>query len=302
MALAALLLVGLAGCARNTPLAPGAPTRPDPEVIRQQARDALARWDAAVAKANGPKMFVPIGELTNQVGEWEDGKGDNNKAALDAGLVVTRAPLPATPTDSADIRWDNGTSLRIRPISAADALRHITEGAMSTCASCAPLEVMSARLTTVRMSTTKGDAAVPAWEFTLIGSRVRITRVAVDSSATVTVSPPPWDATNPPDGLSIEAATVSADGRRLTVRFVGAPGTAAVPCGVDYTTETVESGSAVVVILVEHFYTGDPKGIDGCADVGADRTATADLDQPLGDRAVLEVREGRPVPVTVAKP
>jgi hypothetical protein len=93
--------------------------------------------------------------------------------------------------------------------------------------------------------------------------------------------------------LSIDSATVQ--GTTLTAQFVGAPRPATGPCGVDYTAETVESANAVVVIILEHRFSDH----EACTAIGGQRTATAQLAAPLGERAVLEVRQGTPVPVTV---
>jgi len=202
------------------PLSEGSLVRPGdtvlsvfPEFLGPPARgtadpdpDALARWDQAVARANAGAAFVPIGELTRQVGAW-------------------------------------------------------------------------------------------AWEFTLRGTRVKITRVAVTDAAVVTVSPAPWDPMDAPVGYFVESATRSADGRKLAVSFTGARNTAQQPCGADYTARTVESDAAVVVIIVEHEYDG-PNRPAGCSQPGFPRTATVELDRPLGGRVVLEVQGGMPVPVT----
>ncbi|MFI2649626.1 MULTISPECIES: hypothetical protein [Micromonospora] len=53
---------------------------------------------------------------------------------------------------------------------------------------------------------------------------------------------------------------------------------------------------AVVVIVITHPHAGD----EACAALGALRTAEVELAQPLGERAVLEVRQGLPVPATIA--
>jgi hypothetical protein len=147
----------------------------------------------------------------------------------------------------------------------------------------------------VHIQTTRGPATAPAWEYTLQGSDVRVTRVAVAPSATVTVTPPSWDPYNAPAGISVESATTSLSSRQLTVSFTGAPDPASKPCGVDYTGEAVESANAVVVIVYEHPHAAG----EACADVGARRSTTVELAQPLGERAVLEVRQGLPVPVTL---
>ncbi|MBM0224823.1 hypothetical protein [Micromonospora sp. ATA51] len=49
------------------------------------------------------------------------------------------------------------------------------------------------------------------------------------------------------------------------------------------------------MIVIGHRQAGDA----ACGDVGARRTTTVDLAQPLGERAVLEVRQGMPVALTV---
>jgi hypothetical protein len=124
---------------------------------------------------------------------------------------------------------------------------------------------------------------------------VRVTRIAVAGSATVTVSPPPWDANNPPAGLQIDSATTSTGSRQLTVAFTGSPGPASSPCGIDYTGEAVESLRAVVVIFIGHPHAPG----EACDAIGARRTAVVELAAPLGERAVLDVRQGLPVPVTI---
>lgn len=116
---------------------------------------------------------------------------------------------------------------------------------------------------------------------------------AAGPSATVEVSPPPWDAGNPPPGFSIEAAKGAPAATQLTVTFTGARGPATEPCGADYYAEAVESARAIVVILqIQRHATGEMCTLEGYI-----RTATVNLARPLGQRAVLEVRQGAPVPV-----
>ena len=107
--------------------------------------------------------------------------------------------------------------------------------------------------------------------------------------------PPPWNPNDSPVGISIESTTGTVDGRQLTVTFVGAPA-GDQGCGADYTAEAVESPTAVVVIVTEHPHSGL---FAACSLVGALRTAVVELAAPLADRAVLEVKEGLPVPVVL---
>jgi hypothetical protein len=262
---------------------------------RRQAEAALARWEAAVRAGGGAQAFVAVGELTGQIGDWEEAVGDNNKRALMAGLVVAKAALPSDAPPEATVRWADGSAKPIRPVSATQALADIRATATSPCPECVPLQVTSARLTTATIQTSRGPAIAPAWEFTFEGTRVLVTRIAVAAADGITVQPPVWDPNDAPVGISIESARGSVTGTELAVTFIGAPDPASKPCGEDYTAEAVESANAVVVIVTRH-----ANGTLGaCSAVGADRTATVTLAAPLGERAVLEVQQGLPVSVSL---
>ena len=97
--------------------------------------------------------------------------------------------------------------------------------------------------------------------------------------------------------MAIDSASGTVGGNRLTVAFVGAPDPGNMPCGEDYTAEAVESDLAVVVIVTRHPHAAL---FEACSAVGARRTATATLAAPLGDRAVLDLQQGTPVPVVLA--
>jgi hypothetical protein len=260
--------------------------------LHRQAHDALERWADAIRKSGGASIAF-VGDLTGQVGAWERALGDNNKAALAAGLVEARAALSDNAPSRDKVRWLDGSEVDVNVLSAADTLDAlVAAGAGSaSCPNCRALVVGVAQLATGLVDTSRGPANAPAWVFSIEGSAVKVTRIAVDQS--VTVDPPPWNASDPPVGLSIESATGKADSRKLTVLFTGAVKAADQPCGVDYSAEAVESDLAVVVIVHEH-----PNPTAGACDaVGRTRTAIATLDTALGTRAVLEVKQGLPVSV-----
>ena len=148
-----------------------------------------------------------------------------------------------------------------------------------------------ARLTSGPIQTTRGPATAPIWEFTVQGTAVKLTRVAIANP--VVVAP---DEVGSGLGLSIDSASGSVSGTELTVAFVGAPDPGDKPCGEDYTAEAVESDLAVVVIVTRHPHVT----IGACSAVGARRTATATLAAPLGSRAVLDLQRGTPVPIVLA--
>jgi hypothetical protein len=126
------------------------------------------------------------------------------------------------------------------------------------------------------------------------GSAVKVTRVAIANA--VAVSQLPWDPSFSSVALHVDSAVGSVSGTDVTVSFVGAPEPASKPCGEDHSVEAVESDLAAVVIVVRHV---GGVTLGGCSAVGARRTATATLKDPLGDRALLNVDDGQPVPTTV---
>ena len=154
------------------------------------------------------------------------------------------------------------------------------------------LLITGATLVTGPIETTRGPATAPIWEFTLQGTAVRLTRVAIANA--VAVAPTSADLAL---GLAVDSATGTVGGHELTVSFIGVPEPGDRACGEDYTAEAVESDLAVVVIVTRHPHVA-PLGA-ACSAVGARRTATANLAAPLGDRAVLDLQQGTPVPLVV---
>ena len=119
--------------------------------------------------------------------------------------------------------------------------------------------------------TTRGPATAPIWEFTLQGTDVKVTRVAIANPVVVA----PQVDEDPNLGLAVDAASGSVGRNELTVAFVGAPDPGNLPCGEDYTAEAVEPDLAVVVIVTRHPHS--PPFGGACSAVGARRTATATL-------------------------
>jgi hypothetical protein len=272
-------------------LEPSSSDAPRPrDRIHQQAQDALARWADAV-RASGGASITFVGELTSQIGTWESAVGDNNKAALMAGLVESVTNLPTDLPSRREVKWLDGATVNVNVMSAEATLGELIGSAAGDCPDCDPLRVTEANLATGLVETSRGPAEVPMWVYGVAGSSVRISRVAVDES--VTVAPPPWNADDPPVGISVDWARGAPDSRDLVVGFVGAGSDATKPCGADYTAEAVESEIAVVVIVLEERNPTE----DACTLEGHARTADVRLDARLADRVILEVKQGLPVSV-----
>jgi hypothetical protein len=271
----------------------------DPAKVQQQAQADLARWDQTVAAAGGDSAFVAVGMSTLMVGyDWgpDPEVGYNDKVALMAGDFEAVVSLPSDTPPDGQVRWQDGSTRTVGLISAQQALSEMVAEGSGSCGGCVPLKVTGAQLTTGEFQTDHGQAAAPAWEFTLQGTDVKIAHLAV--AHPLRIVPATFDPNGPPvpQLISIESATVTADGFTLTVTFEGAPKDAGGSCGAEYTAQAVESSTAVVVIVTEHPGFGLSLG---CTAAGAWRTADATLSAPLGIRAVLEVTQGMPVSVTL---
>lgn len=283
-------LVALVGCAGVGPGEPSVPFDQAREDVRQraQADAALKRWAEILASSSeGYFLLGSIG--VGPAGSWE---GANVKEVLYSPMIAA-GPLAGDAPAGAELRWADGSAAPVRVLSAERTFA-LAAARPPNCGDCTPAVITGAVLGTTTIATSKGPATVPAWEFTLRGYPGRLMRAAVDAADFPVLPEPPWDSSHPPAGLSIDAATISADDRVLTAHFVGAGGPATQPCGIDYTAVPVESESAVVVMIFTRAHDSE----EICNMIGYDRTADATLAAPLGQRAVLEVRTGMPVPVT----
>ena len=290
-----VLLATTAACANSGASAggtTGAVGGPSPSMVAtldREAHQALAAYDAVLRPTSGHPPLVPIGPLTSELGSYRP-QDSRIKSAVAAGLFsITSVPSQAV-AGPGWIRWADGSSTPVALVSAADALREMS-GAPAPCPGCTPAPLAPPHLGTMTLATTLGPATVPAWLFSLPGTRVSLARVAVA----------PADRAAPPvpsgerEGLAITGAEAAADGRTVTVRFYGSRLPASQVCGADYTTKAIESAHAVAVIVYEHPRLGGPA--TACAAMGWVRTATVMLAAPLGQRSVLEVRTGQVVPV-----
>jgi hypothetical protein len=268
------------------------PSTTDPTAARERAKTVLAAWPDAVAAAGNRASVTPIGELTAQIGDWGASVGDNNKRSLMAGNVATSSELSEEAPPDGTVTWPDGTSAKVPLMAAQQAVGAISSTTEAPCSDCKPILLTDAQLTSGTIQTTRGPATAPIWAFSVQGSAVKVTRVAI---ANAQVVPHPGDGD---PGLSppVESASGTVGGLELTVAFVGAPSPGDQPCGEDYTGEAVESDLAVVVIVTRHPHA--PPQI--CPAVGARRTTTATLAAPIGDRVVLDLRQGTPVPVVLA--
>jgi hypothetical protein len=288
---------------RPTLLMPTGSPSPLQAHLRAQAVTALERWEAVATAADRVTVIAYGGpalpEWSGSVGEWEPALRENAELAATSGKVFAATALPISSPPPGVVVWPDGSRREVGVVSAADALRDVRAGKVDECAKCVPLRITGARLGTARLDTVRGEATAPAWEFTVEGSTARLTRIAIAPADLHPISPLVTTTRGPPQ---VRQATVDATGRRLTSRFVGGHATGDRPCDADYTSEVAESAHAVVVIVYADIQavrgtSGSSRGAIICETTDHEYTITNTLATPLGDRAVIELSQGIPVPL-----
>ena len=263
--------------------------------LRARAVAVLKRWDGVADAGDRVGVVVQGGptmpDWSGSVGEWEPALQEIGKIAATSGMVVAATALPTASPPAGEVVWPDGTRREVGLVSAAEALRAMRAGKVNDCSGCTPLRVTGARLGTARLATVRGEATAPAWEFTVDGSAARLTRIAIAPADVRPVTPTRAEPRHFPE---VSGATVDATGRRLSTEFMGMVNDGDRDCGADYTAEVVESTRGVVVLVYEH------RNVSAvaCRAIGRMRTLTTTLATPLGDRTVVELNAGLPVPVT----
>jgi len=282
---------------------------PDRWAAFQQRADEVAKaWLGATDPTAWRKGYVPLQHPTVLVGD--PAFTEDTKQAFAAGWYRHEVTLPTGGTTRGTIRFRDGT-LDVPLLSAAEAYQELDQGDPPPCvrrpasppdvgapaspgsgpdtpvasdaggSACIPLTVTAATLGTVTLRTSRGEAQVPAWIFTIEELKGKVARVAVAPSA-VGDLPDPVPPANPPAADLVAAQDVTGvDGTTLTYRLgVGA-------CDVDVRPLVREHPD---VVVVGGSVTRSP-GV--CTEQLLLRPVSVTLDAPLGDRPVLDAVTGQ---------
>ncbi len=193
LALLGLPLLMMAGCARpgTEPTGPGIPSDRH-EAFEQRATAVAQAWRPGAAWATG---YVPLQEPTVLVGE--PAFTEETKLAFHAGWYRQQVPLPpGRPADGA-VRFPDG-ELHVPLVSAAEAYRQIDQGDPPPCPG-RPKDpgtpppanppdgpdapVSGVELGAAPVHTSRGEARVPAWLFTVEEIDAVVARLAVAPDA-----------------------------------------------------------------------------------------------------------------------
>lgn len=171
----------LTGCGSTA--GPAGQTQDGTSFQNRAAEVAKAWQDAGMATA-WARGFVPLQELTLEPA-WSP--NEDLKASFGNGWIRTTSPLPDS-ASRGDIRFADGTSMRVPLVGAQTASRRFPKRS-GPCPStgqpptCQWLTITAARRSTVKISTTRGPAVVPAWSYTIAGLAQPLWSVAVAPSA-----------------------------------------------------------------------------------------------------------------------
>ena len=290
--LVAALAVAACGSQRAAPPVtthpvPPAASQNGPAAFITRARQVTALWErSAAARAwQAGLVLLDASDLT-PVPRDQGFSSQRAKDAFGSGHFRLAATLPAQPLAGV-VRWADGTTLRLPLLTARAAFAELA--AQRPCGgpyACGQLTVTGAQPGAVTVPTSRGLARLPAWHFTVAGLGWQVSEVGVARSALVVL---PGHGPIPPAGRAtpgVSALTaISADGRTLTLGFIGSA------CDAAWGAYRYESSGTVVAGSWER----PSAASTPCPAAGMPRTARVTLARPLGTRVVLDVASGLPL-------
>ncbi|MCT2589648.1 hypothetical protein LHJ74_06880 [Streptomyces sp. N2-109] len=281
VALAAVGLGTVSGCGSQQEAKSGSrqETSGDASELAHRAREVAAAWDGSVAAAEWRSGYHPMGDVVQLPQGGLRGRAD--REAYQDRSVVLRSEVPATGPKDGPVAWDGGESATRPLVSAQESYKTLagtrTRGKPH-------LTVTGAKLGEMSVTTSRGPATVPAWLFSLEGYDSPLRQAAVNPSKLP--RPPIKRARDVPGNPLDQLIRISADGHSVTVIAThGAcdDGPAVAP--------QESHGSVVLSASVKN-----PKTEGFCTKQGKLQQVTVKLNQPVGDRILLDALTGKPIP------
>jgi hypothetical protein len=229
---------------------------------------ALRAWAQFPVDAD-PRPIVFLREVFGQSGFHTGAQ----KVAFMSGNWTMPQDLPSSPAmvDGYPIITAREALERLRTADGNGGPRH--EGR--------PITVSSIRLGRALAPEDRGGRSVPAWEVRFTGS--------LGPNWVPAVAPPARYDLPPGTNLYGPGAVATHGGRRLSINFFGSPDQSG-PCGADYAVKFRESAHAVAFRIVQlDRPTSTPSDQPvTCDAVGYNRNLSITLDQPIGNRVLVE--------------
>ncbi|AUG76620.1 hypothetical protein CFP65_1741 [Kitasatospora sp. MMS16-BH015] len=279
---AALLTLALAACTAGRSV--GYDLEVDP--ARDRAAAVVRAWDGSADQRTWQHGYYPL------VTRWDwvaaDFHNDYQRAFLRGQLEPRAALPPYGPAPTATVVWADGSTLALPALGSAESLRFLMDDDAPCQDGCHPIPVTAVRPGTRQMPTSRGQATIPVWEFTLAGYPQAFTYPAVAPQQSPGPTPAPGATPSPvvPGAMGAGWTSVSADG--LTLH-----GSVDLGCTESVSTEVYETDTAVVPIV--HVRPVSPPDGTICTGVGGGPSLRDfSLSRPLGARAVLDLSTGLP--------
>ncbi len=304
-ALAVTALLSATACARG-----GSSPQARRTAFEDRARAVAEAWQDAATGDAWRTGFVPLQDFTVPP---KQAFTDDLKIAFGAGWYRTQTDLTTVTPAGGVIAFPDGTTMAVPLVSARDAYTEMDKGDPPCLGSppvqttpipqpsgtgkdgavgapaqhtCAVLTVTGAKFGTTTLRTSRGEAVVPAWLFTVAELPAPVARVTVAATA---VSPVPHPSVPPigadqASGLASAQRLTAVEGARLWYTIgIGACDTN--PAGIAYETDDV-----VVIGGTVDPSTGGP-----CIDLLKLQPVSVTLTTPLGARVVLDALSGQPL-------
>jgi hypothetical protein len=283
------LNTGSAGSPSST--APGASSSASPRSVPAgvnaafgtRAREAVVAWGRApLAKAwrTGLVLF-PDDILSLPPSGGFPSTADS--LAFKAGALVFTGRPSSYPDPR--VTWAGGGTMKVRALDTTTAFTKLLSS--GSCPACGqPLAVTAARPTTLTVATNKGQAAIPAWAFTLTGVSTPVIQAALAPGSYVTV--PSGSLLSQPlaaDLMGVSGAQALSGGRTLTVAVSHSP------CDTGWGALVYGTASAVVVGAWNY----NPNPNAPCPASLLVGPVTVRLSAPLAGRVILDAASGDPV-------
>jgi hypothetical protein len=272
--------LALAGC---TGTSQRAGDQAPPSAGMKRAAEVARAWPGSAEERVWRSGYYPL-----EPNEWlpkDAFHSGDDKSAYASGHLDLAAALP-TAGPEAQVVWDGGAQLSLPLVSAEAVFRSLTENKGPCAGRCAArLSVTAVRPAVRTVRTSRGQARIPVWEFTVAGYTDPFVHPAVAGQQPVRAVPPASPEPVIPDTSGAVWRSTSADGRTLT---------AMVPAGGCYKAlpgEVYETDQ--VVVLIGHSHLGQPVGTPCPANLTG-LPVTFRLSRPLGDRVVLNLSTGAP--------
>ncbi|MGW6058072.1 hypothetical protein [Streptomyces sp. NPDC055189] len=280
------LLVGgacaVAGCGSEKADRSGAQVPDSGSALKREvrARQVADAWDGSQAAEVWGKGYYPMGEAVQLPEEGFRTAADQR--AFTTQNFALHGDLPGDPHEDGAVQWKSGGSLALPLAGARTAYEALARGVNDG----AHLTVTGAKPGEMDLVTSRGPATVPAWLFTLEGYDTPLKRAAVT----------PSKLPRSPIGAAKDVSTgvLSPLGRLVEVAGGGRSVTVVAnhgACDDGPAVDVLETGGSVVLSAS---VTGTKDG--PCSGVLHGEEVTVQLDQPVGDRVLLDAFTARPVP------